>query len=52
MTLPDIVTKQDRLLTVSTSASKFLEGLLHPGIKDRGCDGMTYITPPLPHYSR
>jgi 2,4'-dihydroxyacetophenone dioxygenase len=33
MTQPDVVTKQDRLLTVSTSASKFLEGLLHPGIK-------------------
>ena len=33
MALPEAFTHQDKLLTVSTSAGKFLEGLLHPGIK-------------------
>jgi 2,4'-dihydroxyacetophenone dioxygenase len=33
MSLPEVVTRQDKLLTVDTNASKFLEGLLHPGIK-------------------
>lgn len=36
MALPDIVTKQLRLLTVSASKGKFLEGLLqalHQGLK-------------------
>jgi quercetin dioxygenase-like cupin family protein len=33
MSVPDTVTHQDRLLSVDTNMSKFLEGLLHPGIK-------------------
>ncbi len=33
MALPEIVTHQDKLLTVDTNLGKFLEGLLHPGIK-------------------
>ena len=28
-----VVTHQDKQLTVNTNAEKFLEGLLHPGIK-------------------
>jgi len=31
--IPDSFTHQDRLLTVDTNLSRFLEGLLHPGIK-------------------
>ena len=31
--IPDAFTHQDRLLTVNTNLSRFLEGLLHPGIK-------------------
>ncbi len=33
MSAPEIVTHQDKLLTVDTNVGKFLEGLLHPGIK-------------------
>jgi hypothetical protein len=33
MSLPEAFTHQDKLLTVDTNISKFLEGLLHPGIK-------------------
>ncbi|WP_028223301.1 2,4'-dihydroxyacetophenone dioxygenase family protein [Paraburkholderia oxyphila] len=33
MNAPEIFTHQDQLLGVDTNASKFLEGLLHPGIK-------------------
>jgi len=33
MPLPQAITHQDRLLTVDTNRGKFLEGLLHPGIK-------------------
>lgn len=33
MALPEAVTHQDSLLTVDTNLGKFLEGLLHPGIK-------------------
>lgn len=33
MALPQTVTHQDKLLCVDTSLSRFLEGLLHPGIK-------------------
>src|SRR6516225_500937 len=33
MNAPEIITHQDELLTVNTNAGKFLEGLLHPGIK-------------------
>ena len=33
MSLPEAFTHQDKLLTVDTNLSKFLEGLLHPGIK-------------------
>lgn len=33
MSLPEAHTHQDRLLTVNTNASKFLEGFLHPGIR-------------------
>ena len=33
MALPDAITHQDKLLTVNTNLGKFLEGLLHPGIK-------------------
>ena len=61
MTLPETVTRQDRLLTVSTNASMFPEGLMDAGmikawvdqgITEQGCDGMTYISPPLPTYAR
>ena len=31
--IPEAITHQDELLTVDTNLSKFLEGLLHPGIK-------------------
>lgn len=31
--IPDTFTHQDELLTIDTNISKFLEGLLHPGIK-------------------
>lgn len=31
--IPEAVTHQEELLTVDTNISKFLEGLLHPGIK-------------------
>ena len=31
--VPEMITRQDKLLTVDTNLSKFLEGLLHPGIK-------------------
>jgi hypothetical protein len=30
---PQIITHQDKLLTIDTNASKFLEGFLHPGVK-------------------
>lgn len=33
MSLPEVINHQDQLLTVNTNAGKFLEGLLHPGIK-------------------
>jgi hypothetical protein len=33
MSLPEAFTHQDKLLTVDTNLSKFVEGLLHPGIK-------------------
>lgn len=33
MSTPDTITHQDKLLTVDTNLSKFIEGLLHPGIK-------------------
>ena len=33
MSTPEVITHQDKLLTLDTNASKFLEGLLHPGIK-------------------
>jgi quercetin dioxygenase-like cupin family protein len=33
MALPEAFTHQDKLLTVDTNLGKFLEGLLHPGIK-------------------
>jgi len=33
MSAPETITHQDKLLCVDTNASKFLEGLLHPGIK-------------------
>jgi quercetin dioxygenase-like cupin family protein len=33
MALPETITHQDKLLTVNTNIGKFLEGLLHPGIK-------------------
>ena len=33
MNAPEVITHQDKLLTLDTNASKFLEGLLHPGIK-------------------
>lgn len=33
MALPEAFTHQDELLTVDTNIGKFLEGLLHPGIK-------------------
>ena len=33
MSLPEAFTHQDKLLTVDSNISKFLEGLLHPGIK-------------------
>jgi quercetin dioxygenase-like cupin family protein len=33
MSIPETVTHQDKLLTIDTNASKFLEGLLHPGVK-------------------
>jgi quercetin dioxygenase-like cupin family protein len=33
MSTPDVVTHQDKLLTVDTNLSRFIEGLLHPGIK-------------------
>ena len=33
MNAPEIITHQDELLTIDTNAGKFLEGLLHPGIK-------------------
>jgi quercetin dioxygenase-like cupin family protein len=31
--IPETTTHQDELLTIDTNVSKFLEGLLHPGIK-------------------
>jgi quercetin dioxygenase-like cupin family protein len=31
--IPETITHQDDLLTIDTNVSKFLEGLLHPGIK-------------------
>jgi hypothetical protein len=31
--IPEAITHQDELLSVDTNISKFLEGLLHPGIK-------------------
>ncbi|MEL0168365.1 MAG: 2,4'-dihydroxyacetophenone dioxygenase family protein [Pseudomonadaceae bacterium] len=33
MALPEAFTHQDALLTINTNDEKFLEGLLHPGIK-------------------
>lgn len=33
MSTPDVITHQDKLLTVDTNLSPFIEGLLHPGIK-------------------
>jgi quercetin dioxygenase-like cupin family protein len=33
MSLPEVITRQDKLLYIDTNVSKFLEGLLHPGIK-------------------
>lgn len=33
MGAPEIITHQDKLLTIDTNVSKFIEGLLHPGIK-------------------
>lgn len=32
MALPDTFTHQDELLTISTNAQPFLDGLLHPGV--------------------
>src|SRR5215510_5801911 len=31
--LPEIVTRQDKLLTIDTNANPFLKGLLHPEIR-------------------
>ena len=33
MTLPEAITHQDKLLCVDTNLSRFLDGLLHPGIR-------------------
>jgi quercetin dioxygenase-like cupin family protein len=33
MGAPEIITHQDKILTINTNDSKWLEGLLHPGIK-------------------
>ena len=33
MTLPATITHQDQLLSIDTKSGKFLEGLLHPGLK-------------------
>lgn len=33
MSMPVVINHQDRLLSVDTKVGKFLEGLLHPGIK-------------------
>ncbi|HTQ01019.1 MAG TPA: 2,4'-dihydroxyacetophenone dioxygenase, partial [Casimicrobiaceae bacterium] len=33
MATPETITHQDKLLCIDTNVSKFLEGLLHPGIK-------------------
>ncbi len=32
MGAPEVITHQDKLLTIDSNASKFLQGLLHPGI--------------------
>ena len=46
--MPEAITHQDELLTIDTNVSKFLEGLLHPGIKDQNAKDMQYITAPVP----
>lgn len=33
MGLPEVVTHQNELLSIDTNVSRFIEGLLHPGIK-------------------
>lgn len=33
MSMPVVINHQERLLSVDTKVGKFLEGLLHPGIK-------------------
>jgi hypothetical protein len=52
MSLPEAFTHQDELLTVDTSIGKFLEGLLHPGIKEQGLTKMNYISAQIPKYTR
>ena len=49
--IPEAITHQDELLCVDTNVSKFLEGLLHPGITEQGAEDMEYITAPVPTYA-